>query len=140
MHQDEGHYAGKHPDGTGLNEAAAAAAGKRIKNGRISCRAAHEAAEEAGVSPAVLGQTLDLLEVRIIGCQLGLFGNKGEGAKPAENTLNLPEEIKSAADENGISCLGLWKAAERSGRSKADAAAICNANEIKIHTCQLGAF
>ncbi|MDC7225745.1 MAG: hypothetical protein PQJ61_03150 [Spirochaetales bacterium] len=145
MHQDEGNYAGKHPAETELNEKAAKAVQDRVRNERITCLAAHEAAAEAGVSPAVIGQTLDLLEVRINGCQLGLFGHGGKDHGKAEfklpeNAETLITAVKKAAGPDGISCYELWKAAETAGCSKQDAAAVCETADIKIKDCQLGAF
>ncbi len=149
MHEDAGHYAGKHPEGTVLNKAAAEAVNKRVKNGRITCKDAHEAAREAGVSPSVVGQTLDLLEVRIKGCQLGLFGHKGADPevnhgkaemKEPKDSSALIEAVKAASDEEGISCSSLWAAAEASGFSKIEAAAVCDGLGININSCQLGAF
>jgi len=144
MHQDEGHYAGKHPEGTKLNERAAEALTMRVKNERISCRAAHEAASEAGITPEAAGKALDLMEVRINGCQLGLFGHKSDHGKA---DLNLPENaeklvraVVSRADENGISCKLLWEAAADAVGSRVHAAAVCEEQGIKIHSCQLGAF
>ena len=80
----------KHPDGTKLDPKAAEAVKARVSGQKISCRAAHEAAAEAGVSPSVIGRTLDLLEIRINGCQLGLFGHKG-GGEHGKAELRLPE-------------------------------------------------
>ncbi len=149
MHEDAGHYAGKHPEGTALNKAAAEAVKKRVKNERITCRDAHDAADEAGVSPSLVGQTLDLLEVRIKGCQLGLFGHKGADPevnhgkfemKAPKDSSALIEAIKEASDENGISCYSLWMAADKAGFSKIEAAAVCDKFGININNCQLGAF
>lgn len=144
MHQDEGNYSGKHPDGTVLNETAASAVRSLIKNERISCRAAHEAAEETGLEPLVIGQTIDLLEARINGCQLGLFGRKLDRGRAVSETVNpsaeLRAEVLKSAEDGKISCLELWKAAEKTGSSKISAAAVCEDEGLKIYKCQLGAF
>lgn len=145
MHEDEGHYAGKHLVGTDLNELAVKAVKKHIRDERISCAAAHEVAAEIGVSPVVIGKTLDLLEVRIMECQLGLFGHGGKDHGKAN--LSLPENVEALkkavtekCDAEGISCYSLWAAAEESGCSKMNAAAICDELDINIHSCQLGTF
>jgi hypothetical protein len=144
VHQDEGNYSGKHPEGTILNEAVASEIKKRVVNERVSCKSAHEAAAEAGVSPRVIGESLDLLELRINGCQLGLFGHNTDRGKA---DLSLPgnmEGLKNAVlkrcSNNGISCSELWAAAEEEGCGRITAAAVCEAAGIKIHSCQLGAF
>ncbi|HAK46674.1 MAG TPA: hypothetical protein DCO79_12255 [Spirochaeta sp.] len=145
MHQDEGHYAGKHQQDSEIDDGAAAAVKKRVRNEKISCRAAHDAALEADVSPAVIGKTLDLLEIRINGCQLGLFGHGGKDHGKVESALPQNHDvvraaIKAAADDDGIGCLKLWQAAEASGCSKRQAASVCDEMDINIRDCQLGAF
>ena len=67
-------YAGKHPESAVLEENVASALRKAVENGRISCAAAHGVAKDLGQSPADIGMALDLMEVRLIRCQLGLFG------------------------------------------------------------------
>ena len=146
MHEDAGHYAGKHPEGTELNSSAAGAVKSRVQNERISCRAAHEAAAEIGVGPDIIGRTLDLLEIRITGCQLGLFGHKGGGEhgkaelKMPENAAEISRLIRQKAGNNGISCLELWLIADENGCTKPEAAAVCDDCNVNISGCQLGAF
>ncbi len=43
------------------------------KNGKIACRQALKLASEADVSPKVLGDMLNELKIKIMGCQLGCF-------------------------------------------------------------------
>jgi hypothetical protein len=45
----------------------------RAENGRIGCRAALETANELGVSPDVVGKTLNKLGIKVAHCQLGCF-------------------------------------------------------------------
>ncbi len=73
-HEDAGHYAAKHSKETVLDERIAGEIRKTIKDGKVSCAAAHRIAEELGVTPAEVGVTIDLLEARIERCQLGLYG------------------------------------------------------------------
>ena len=47
---------------------------KKMKNNRISCAGAHKIASVLHAAPAEVGRTIDLLEARIVKCQLGLFG------------------------------------------------------------------
>ncbi len=143
MHQDEGHYSAKHAAGTALNEAAAEVLKKFEKDERISCRDAHNAAGEAGISPAEAGTTIDLLEIRINSCQLGLFGYKNgkpAGFQPPGEESSLAAAIEKYTAVGSIDCLGLWKAADETGCSRMQAAAFCENKGIKISNCQLGAF
>ena len=144
MHQDYGHYAGKHSPEEEINKTAEAELQKHVRNEKISCRSAHETAEKLGISPAEVGKTIDLMEIRIMGCQLGLFGigkgrGKAESAMP-ENAAAVKEEIKKLSENGRISCLGLWTVAGNTGCSKQEAAMVCEKAEIKIVDCQLGAF
>ncbi len=43
------------------------------KNGKIACRQALKIASEADVSAKVLGELLNELKIKIMGCQLGCF-------------------------------------------------------------------
>ena len=145
MHQDEGHYAGKHPQDMLPDKEIAEVLKPHIREGRISCSAAHKAAAEAEANPSETGRVLDLLEVRITGCQLGLFGHGGKDHGKAGLKLPLNEaEISAAIDKasagDGLSCLELWSIADEFGCTKIEARAVCEKTGIKIKNCQLGAF
>jgi hypothetical protein len=43
------------------------------KNGKISCKQALTLAEEEGISSRDLGNLLNELKVKVMGCQLGCF-------------------------------------------------------------------
>jgi len=45
----------------------------RAEDDRISCETALATAAEFGVSPSVVGQVLNRLDIRIARCQLGCF-------------------------------------------------------------------
>ena len=115
-HEDEGHYKAKHPEGTEIHPEAAERIKQQGSNSRITCAAAHDIAAEIGISPGEIGKTIDLMEIRITECQLGLFGyitKKRSIVTPAET---VQERIKARliekAEEERISCLSLWQAAE----------------------------
>jgi hypothetical protein len=42
-------------------------------NGSISCKAAMEIAEQAGLPPIQIGKMLNEMKIKIRGCQLGCF-------------------------------------------------------------------
>ena len=46
---------------------------KRQSDDRISCRAACEIADEAGVPRSLIGRLLDEMKIKIHSCQLGCF-------------------------------------------------------------------
>ena len=68
------HYATKHPEGRMLNKKIAEAVRKRAANGEINCADASAIAENFRVGMLEVGVTVDLLEIRLKRCQLGLFG------------------------------------------------------------------
>jgi hypothetical protein len=136
-------YAGKHPKSAVLAESVAAALKKEIKDGRISCAAAHGVAEKLALSPADIGMALDLMEVRLMRCQLGLFGYTPEKRivkKADEWDATLEKEIRQALQDDRLSCADAWSIARRKGISRLEVANVCEALAVKVRPCQLGAF
>ncbi len=142
-HEDAGHYAAKHPDGT-VDPKIAEQIGKREKEGRVSCTAAHEIARQLGCPPKQVGMNIDLLEKRISRCQLGLFGYgqaTAKAVKPASAvSQDLAAAIEAEAVDERISCFSVWKLADRMNMTRLDVACACESMGIKIKQCQLGAF
>ena len=141
-HEDAGHYAGKRR-GVKLNETIAVKIRETISDNKMSCAEAHGVAGKLNVSPAEVGTAIDLLEVRIIQCQLGLFGHGKE-----KNIAPLPDKIDSEVESainsslaNGrLPCSTAWEISKRFKMSKSAVAAMCEKMQIKISPCQLGAF
>lgn len=143
-HEDAGHYAGKHPEGSSIDPGAAGLIREKSRNDRITCADAHLIAAELDITPAEIGKTVDLLEIRIERCQLGLFGYGGGKRSiitPAETVPeHIRERIMASAESGRISCLSLWEAADDVGVSKLDISSYCESLGLKIGDCQLGAF
>ena len=141
-HKDTGNYAGKRR-GAALNETIAAKIKEKISENRISCAEAHSIATEQNVSPADVGTTIDLLEVRIIKCQLGLFGYGKEKNIPVLSDKINPDiesAIKSSLVNDRLPCSMAWEIAKNFKISKPMISAVCEGMKIKISPCQLGAF
>ncbi|MGD9577522.1 MAG: hypothetical protein AB7Y74_04660 [Syntrophorhabdus sp.] len=141
-HKDTGNYAGKWR-GAALNETIAAKIKEKISENRISCAEAHSIATELNVSPADVGTTIDLLEVRIIKCQLGLFGYGKEKNIPVLSDKINPDiesAIKSSLVNDRLPCSTAWEIAKNFKISKPMISAVCEGMKIKISPCQLGAF
>jgi len=141
-HEDAGHYSKKHPEAK-HNLQIEQAVKQKVLEGKITCAAAHKVAHELGVSSAEIGIAIDLLEMRIIKCQLGLFGYSPQKGivKPAEDiSPQLKEAIEVELVNNRLSCLSSWEIAKRFGIAKIDVSAACEKLKIKIFSCQLGAF
>ncbi|MBW2340693.1 MAG: hypothetical protein JRF50_10190 [Deltaproteobacteria bacterium] len=142
-HEDAGHYSAKHATDTKLDPKIAEAIRLKAVDGRITCAAAHKIAGKLVISPADVGVAIDLLEMRIEKCQLGLFGYGAQknAVKPAQGVSpELQEAIKASLVNNRISCLSCWEIAERFGIARIDVSAACEALQIRISSCQLGAF
>jgi hypothetical protein len=142
-HEDAGHYAAKHPPGTRPDPAIAEAVLARVENGHITCSDAHRIARDFGVSPAVVGTTIDLLEKRIAKCQLGLFGY-GPQRKLVEPVDHVEPELAAAlhrlAVDGRIRCKDCWDTAAAFSKTRLAIAAACEHLGLKIRPCQLGAF
>ena len=80
---------------------------KLINNNLLPCKAAFKIAKKLGVSAEQVGKTADLINCRLIGCQLGLFGyktknNKAMSEGPSNDNLpkglakDLPKDLKQA--------------------------------------------
>ena len=115
----------------------------KAKNGQVTCAAAFQIAEELEVSPAEIGKTLDLLEMKLIKCQLGLFGYTPEKkiVSPKDTTnQDLKNAIQNALVNDRLPCVGAWEIAARFQVPKLTVSSIAEAMGVKIKPCQLGAF
>ncbi|UCB49616.1 MAG: hypothetical protein JSW56_01575 [Deltaproteobacteria bacterium] len=142
--KDKGRYAKKHSSDRKMDQKVAEAVQGRISaEGEISCAAAFRIVSDLGVSPLELGFTIDVMEIPVTKCQLGLFGyNPRKGfVKPAESVSSgLEDAIRRALVNNRLSCAAAWEIAEKLGVGKMDVTAACEALKIKISSCQLGTF
>jgi hypothetical protein len=142
-HEYAGHYSTKHPQGTPCDPDIAAALDQVASDGRLTCIAAHDVAGRLGVAPAEVGKTADLLELRVVECQMGLFGYAPEKrtVKPAEHVSDdLRDRIEHATVEGRITCAACWKIARDLGLEKMAVSCACEALGLKVKSCQIGAF
>jgi len=138
-----GHYQAKHPAGTSPNPAVAEALKEIAGEGRVTCQQAHALARKLRVPPPEVGKTADLLEMRIVECQLGLFGYEPEKkiARPLESMPHkLRQEIERRAQDRKIACASCWQVADVAGVNKLTVGSACETLGIKVVRCQLGAF
>ena len=141
-HEDAGHYAAKH-SGANLDEKIAAKVREKMSDNSISCGAAHTIARELDVAPSEVGVTLDLLEIRIGKCQLGLFGygEKKRIVKPADKVEpELQKEIENSLVEGRLPCKAAWDIAEKFRMKRLALANACEKLNLKINSCQIGSF
>lgn len=141
--EDRGHYSNKHPEGRETNPEIVKEIEKKVNNGNLTCSAASIIAGNAGVSPGEIGFTLDMMEVRIIRCQMGIFGYEPE-KKVVKSMDTVSGELESAIRdkliEGKLSCTLAWEIAKNLKIPKMDVSSACEKLGIKINSCQLGAF
>ena len=115
----------------------------RTKDGKLACAVAFDIAAKLGVEAGAVGQTVDLMNVRLVKCQLGLFGYQPEKkiVKPLEEANPaIVEAIRSGLEAERLPCSTAWEIAKRFEVRKMTVSGVCEANGIKIKPCQLGAF
>jgi len=141
-HEDAGNYTGKRK-GISLNNEIAQKIKEKAADNRISCADAHGIAVKLKVTPWEIGCAVDLLEIKINKCQLGLFGYKNKTSipdSPSEIEPELEREIREAVYNDRIKCSAAWDIAKKFKMPKKEITAICESLKLKIGECQLGAF
>jgi len=145
-HPPTGKFAAKHPPGEVPNSRIAKSVVAHLVSGKLSCAAATLVAKELGVPLSEVGKTADLMEIRVYGCLLGLFGQEElAGEKKLITTVeSVPDEMKQAILSRSVGdamdCLTTWQIAEETGCGLTKIMSYCEKLGIKITRCQLGAF
>ena len=116
---------------------------KNAKGGEIPCALAFKIAKKQKVSLGKVGKNIDLLEFKLVKCQLGLFGyssvKKIVKSNPSASP-DLKKAIQDALTEGKLSCEKALDIAKRFKVSKMQVSGACEAMGLKIKPCQLGAF
>lgn len=138
-----GEYKMKHPPDQQTSAVIVQAIKEKINNNELSCAHAEAIARDTATTLAEVGINLDLLEMRIGKCQLGLFGYNptSKAVKPATNVSpELTAAIQNALSNERLPCAAAWAIAASLGIPRMAVARACETLEIKIKPCQLGAF
>jgi len=142
-HKDKGHYGQKHPAERKIDEQIAEAVRSHATNGEIPCAVAFQIVEKLGVPPEEVGFTIDALEVKVMKCQLGLFGY-GPKKMIVKSADYVPQDVEQAIRESLVEeklpCEAAWGIAEKFGLRKMEVSSACEALKVKISSCQLGTF
>ena len=141
--EDAGHYAKKHLHNNEVKPEIEAALKQLASNGEIPCALTFKIAADLNIEPGDVGITADLLEMRLIKCQLGLFGYQPVKriVKPArEVSRDLEEGIRKGLEDGKLSCVTAWRIAKDLGIRKMEVSSACEALEIRLCSCQIGAF
>lgn len=136
-------FSEKHPQKEVVGPAIKNQIYRRSNDGMISCAAAFEIAGEQNLSPHKIGIAIDLLDIRITKCQLGLFGYKPKKKllqQLHEADPDLKDAIIEALAKERLSCTRAWSIATQLNVSKITVSSTCEFLGIKINRCQLGAF
>ncbi len=141
VHEDKGNFRGKHP-GVTPDPDIAEALRNAAEKGSLSCAAAARLADFLRKDMGVIGMHMDLLEIQLTRCQLGLFGYPQGRIVNAAYAVppDLERAIRSVLRDGRLPCLASWEIARRFDMPKMEVAAACEALKIKIKPCQLGAF
>lgn len=136
-------FSAKHGSDAQVDPAVKAEIQMKASKGEVACAAAFQIAAALGISPAEVGKTIDLLELKINKCQLGLFGYKPDKKavkpkKPANREME--EAVRNALVDGKLACRDAWNIARRFKVPKMSVSGACDALGIKIKPCQLGAF
>ncbi|MGM0425645.1 MAG: hypothetical protein ACQEQ7_00225 [Thermodesulfobacteriota bacterium] len=137
------HYGKKHPEDSKGDPEIQKALKERLPKGELPCAVAFQIASDLKVSPQEVGTNADLMEMPLVKCQMGLFGYSPQ-KKIVKTADTVSDPLRTAIDQrlkNGrLPCASAWQVAEDLGLRKMAVASACEALNIKIVSCQLGAF
>jgi len=137
-------FAGKHAGkDVKIDERVSAALLAKAANGEISCANAADVAKKLNTEMDVVGVNIDLVELHISKCQLGLFGYGPEKRIVKAAVLVAPElerAIRIALVHDCLPCIAAWGIADARQLPRMDVASACEKLGIKIKPCQIGAF
>ena len=115
----------------------------RVTDNELSCVAGFEIAGKLNVPAKDIGEAADRLKVRIVKCQIGLFGYKPDKKiVKAQETVSaeLKAAISNSLEDGRLSCIKAWEIAAKLKIQRFSVSCACETLKIKIRDCQLGAF
>lgn len=137
-------FAAKHPSHTTVAPGIVKAVGERLVDKAITCQSAFGISGESGAAPREVGKAIDLAEGRITKCQLGLFGYEAPNRKMIQAAEVVDSQLRTAIEndltQGRLTCSAAWRIADQAGIARIKVADACEALNIKIKECQLGAF
>jgi hypothetical protein len=111
--------------------------------GELPCAVAFRLTDELQKPPSEIGEAADVLGIRLVKCQMGLFGYAPEKKivqAAAAVDSRLEDAIRGRLENGKLPCRAAWSLAEAFKMSRMGVSAACEALGIKIKPCQLGAF
>ena len=94
-HLDKGKFFEKHPQGTEINEELKQEILRQAKENNIACKAAEKISRERNETMSEIGVAIDMLNINIAQCQLGLFGYDGK-QKLVSAASSVSPDLESA--------------------------------------------
>ena len=116
---------------------------KHAKNNELPCAVAIEIAKDLKIAADLVGMTADLIDFRLVKCQLGLFGyypTKKMITPDTQVDPDLKNAISAALINAQLPCKSAWEIASRFNIRKMAVGGACEALKVKIKPCQIGAF
>jgi hypothetical protein len=126
-----------------VDPALRAALVRSTKNSELPCAVAFRLADELQKPPSAIGEAADLLGIRLVKCQMGLFGYTPEKKivkAAAAVDAQLEDAIRHRLEGGALACRTAWSLAEAFKINRMGVSAACEALGIKVKPCQLGAF
>ena len=142
-HADKGKYAQKHSKEIKVEDSLKQEIQQAAKENNVACSTTEEIAGRKAVTLGDVGIALDILNINITECQLGLFGYKPQKkiVQPAKEVApDLKKAISDALIDGSLSCATSWAIAKQLKLPRMKVSAACEALKIRIKPCQLGAF
>lgn len=142
-HEDKGKFFKKHPEGTKVNEDLKQEILKAAKDNNIACKAAENIAQKMKTPLGDVGVAIDMLNINIAQCQLGLFGYDGKSKlvfAAGQVSPEMEAAIRKALVNDRLPCVAAWGIADQMKIKRLDVCAACEKLKIKVKPCQLGAF
>jgi hypothetical protein len=142
-HADKDKYIQKHPGQIKVDDVLRQIILQKVTNNNMSCALAEEIARDSQTAMKEVGVALDLLNIGIVECQLGLFGygpQKRIVHKAKEVLPSLKDEISNSLISGRLSCAAAWEIARKLNLPRMKVSAACESMQIKVKPCQLGAF
>ena len=114
---------------------------------QLACAVAHKLAREWEVMPEALGAAAKEAGIRIVRCQMGLFGYGPKGTpsyrvvQPADHVPEaLSVEVQAALIDGRLPCRVAWELGRRHGLAYRQIGQALEALGVKVKPCQLGQF
>jgi len=142
-HSDKGKYAQKHSPEIKVEDSLKQEVRQAAKENNVTCSTAEEIAGRKSLTIGDVGIALDILNINITECQLGLFGYKPQKkiVQPAKEIApELKQAINNAVSGGRLSCAASWAIAKQLKLPRMKVSAACEALQIRVKPCQLGAF